>query len=192
MSYLIRKFIFLIQFLLVVTFIIFEELIWESIAIPIYNYLHSLKILKKLEYLIKNKINRYILLSIFVAIFLIVEIAGIIAGVLIVGGYPLIGVTIYITKIPIAGFTFWLFNVGRDKLMTFKWFAISYKKILEFVEWIKMTQVYQSTLKMWKRLKEYLRNLKDKVIREGEQSSDNSFIKGLRRVYRVLKKRKRS
>ena len=192
MSYLIRKFIFLIQFLLVVIFIIFEELIWESIAIPIYNYLHSLKILKKLEYLIKNKINRYILLSIFVAIFLIVEIAGIIAGVLIVGGYPLIGVTIYITKIPIAGFTFWLFNVGRDKLMTFKWFAISYKKILKFVEWIKMTQVYQSTLKMWKRLKEYLRNLKDKVIREGEQSSDNSFIKGLRRVYRVLKKRKRS
>jgi len=190
MSYLIRKFIFFIQFLLVITFIIFEELIWESIAIPIYNYLHSLKLLKKLEYLIVEKVNRYILLSIFVAIFLIVEIAGIIAGVLIVGGYPLIGVAIYITKIPIAGFTFWLFNVGRDKLMTFKWFAISYKKILEFVEWIKMTQVYQSTLKMWKQLKEYLTYLKDIIIRD-EESNDNSFIKGLRRVYRVLKNRKR-
>ena len=181
-----KKTILFLQVILVITFIIFEELIWESIAIPIYRYLQSLRILNKLEIFIRDSLNRYILLLLFLAIFIAVEAAGILAGVLIVGGYPLIGVGIYITKIPIAAFTFWLFKVSRDKLMSFGWFALSYEKLLKFIDWIKSLDAYKSTVEIWHKVKKYIKSIKERVLSDDERES--TFIRGLRRIYRVFKK----
>ena len=44
-----NRFILLLQLFLVMIYIIFEELIWEGIAKPIYETIHALKILQKLE-----------------------------------------------------------------------------------------------------------------------------------------------
>ena len=182
-----KKLLLFLQIILVITFIIFEELIWESIAIPIYRYLHSLKLLQRLEIFIKESINRYVILLIFIAIFIIVESAGVLAGVLIVGGYPLIGLSIYITKIPIAAFTFWLFRVSQDKLMSFKWFATAYDKLITFINWLKSLEVYKSTIKIWHSFKEYIKNIKQQIISD-EEEKESSFIKGLRRIYKIFKK----
>ena len=188
MNKIINKIILFLQIVLVITFIIFEELIWESIAVPIFRYLQSLKLLQRLEIFIQDSLNRYILLLIFLAIFIIVEAAGILAGVLIVRGYPLIGLGIYITKIPIAAFTFWLFKVSKEKLMSFGWFAISYKKLINFIDWIKSLEAYKSTVEIWHKVKEYIKDIKEKVVSDDERES--AFIRGLRRIYRVFKKRR--
>ena len=188
MQRIIKRVLLLLQTILVLTFIIFEELIWERIAIPIYRYLQSLKLLARLERFIQERLNRYILLLLFVVIFIVVEAAGILAGVLIVGGYPLLGLGIYITKIPIAAFTFWLFKVSKEKLLSFGWFEISYRKLIKFIDWIKSLEAYRSTIEVWHRVKRYISGIREKIL--SDDSKESAFIKGLRRIYRVFKKKR--
>ena len=182
MSRLIKRLSLLLQMILVVIFIVFEEIIWEGIAIPIYRYLHSLKLLHSLEEIIESRANRYILLVIFLAIFVVVEVAGVVAGVLIVTGYPIVGFLIYLTKIPIAGFTFWLFKISKDKLISFRWFEFVYIKLIAFIDWIKSLTAYQNIVKLWYRLKGYIRYI---LASDRKQPR---FIKGFRRLYRLIKK----
>jgi len=60
----------LLQLILVIVYIIFEELIWEGIAKPIYEAIHSLKILQKIEEKLQH-VNASVILAIFVVFFLL-------------------------------------------------------------------------------------------------------------------------
>jgi len=99
-----------IQFILVSIFILFEEIIWEGLANPIHTKIVSLNILVNLENII-TLFNRYIILLLFTILLLGVEGVGILAGVFFVQGKITLGILLYLIKIPIAGFTFWLFKV---------------------------------------------------------------------------------
>jgi hypothetical protein len=181
MNRLFRKFIALIQYVLVLLFILFEELIWEGVAEPIYGYIRSLRILRRLERVIAE-VNRYLLLGIFVALFVAVELAGIAAGVLMVRGMGLYGLGLYALKIPIAAFTFWLFRVSREKLLSFGWFRWSYEKILAFTAWLKALPIYRDTMEKLHRLRESLKKLAASLKRYfGEKRSD--WSKRFKRLY---------
>jgi hypothetical protein len=80
-----RKLITLLQLLLVIIFILFEEIIWEGIARPIYTYVHSLKDLQRLEAWLQG-VNATVILVIFVVMLASVEMLGIYAGILFVSG----------------------------------------------------------------------------------------------------------
>ncbi len=140
----------LLQLLLVIIYIIFEELIWEGIAKPIYETIHGLKILQKIEAKLQN-VNASMILVIFVVLLTIVEAFGIYAGVLFVSGQVMLGLALYISKIPIAAFTFWLFRVTEDKLMQFGWFKWIYDQIMKAIDWLKSCEMY---IKMMERLKQ--------------------------------------
>ncbi|WP_294956257.1 hypothetical protein, partial [Sulfurovum sp.] len=140
-----HKILILLQFLLVLTFILFEELIWEGIAKPLYTFVHSLKVLQKVEVWLHG-VNASVILVIFVLMLVSVELLGIYAGVLFVSGQILLGIMLYISKIPIAAFTFWMFRVTEDKLMRFGWFKWIYGKIMAFIDWIKTLDIYRDTM----------------------------------------------
>ena len=126
----------LLQLILVIIYILFEELIWEGIAKPIYEAIHALQILQKIETKLQT-VNATVILGIFVVLLTIVEAFGIYAGMLFVSGQVVLGLTLYISKIPIAAFTFWLFRVTEDKLMQFGWFKWMYEWIMKAIEWLK-------------------------------------------------------
>ncbi|WP_456392591.1 hypothetical protein [Nitratifractor sp.] len=180
-SRLFRKFLTLIQYLLVVIFILFEELVWEGIAEPIYGYLRSLKLLRRLELLV-GRLNRYVLLILFVALFVAVEMAGIAAGVLLVNGMVFYGMALYALKIPIAAFVFWLFRVSREKLLDFRWFRWSYEKILALLSWLKALPVYRDTLEKIHLLKVQLKIL-SKKLRGFFGQRRSAFIRRFTRLY---------
>ena len=175
-----------IQYLLVILFIIFEELIWEQIALPFAKYLSSLRLLQLLQRAI-YRTNRYLILIIFLLIFLSVEFAGVIAGVLIVRGMIILGILLYMLKIPIAIFTFWLFNISKDKLLSFTWFKWSYENILNFIEWLKTLYIYQKSMIVANKIKQNLysiwKKFKDLFPKHGE------FFKQLKSIYYKLRNR---
>ena len=181
MSRLFRKFITLIQYILVLLFILFEELIWEGIAEPLYGYIHSLRILQRLEGLVR-RVNRYLILVIFVGLFVAVELAGVTAGVLMVNGMGLYGLALYALKIPIAAFTFWLFRISREKLLSFGWFRWSYGKILSFMAWLKSRPIYLDTMTKIKALKLRLREILRR-IREFFGKERSGWRKRFSRLY---------
>jgi len=185
-----RKIIILFQLALVLLFILFEEIVWEGVAKPIYTYIHSLRVLQKIEQWLQQ-VNATVILVIFVVMLVSVELLGLYAGVLFVSGKPILGATLYATKIPIAAFTFWMFRVTESKLMQFGWFKWVYEKMMAAIERLKASEVYRQTMAQLKetkkRLRVWLKSLKAKYF-----ARDSSFVKRLKRLYAVMKKALRS
>jgi len=141
---------------LVTVYIVLEELVWENIAEPIYRFIHGLAILQKAEALI-DRLNRHVLLVLFLALFIQVELLGIFALKLIGTGKVVAGMALYAGKIPVAAFTFWLFRAAKEKLMTFGWFKQAYDLILLIIERIKASAIHQSIAAKLKAVKEWLK-----------------------------------
>jgi len=180
-----RKLITLLQLLLVIVFIVFEELIWEGVAYPIYRYVHGLRILQKVEAKLQS-VNAYVILVLFVLLLASVEMLGLYAGYQFVSGSVVIGLVIYLCKIPIAAFTFWMFRVTEEKLMQFGWFAWLYGKIMRAVEWLKGLEIYQSTMKRLKQTKTLLKGWIT-VFKAKYFAKESPFVSRLKRLYRRIK-----
>ncbi|KYJ86663.1 hypothetical protein [Sulfurovum riftiae] len=180
-----HKLITLLQLILVITYIVFEEVIWEGIAHPIYRYVHSLKILQKVEAKL-HAVNAYVILVLFVAMLASVEALGLYAGYLFVSGNVAIGLSIYLTKIPIAAFTFWMFRVTEDKLMQFGWFKWIYEKIMAFIDWLKSLEIYQSTMQKLKTTKEKIKQF-FRAIKKKYFSKESTFVARMKRLYKSIK-----
>jgi hypothetical protein len=167
-------------------YIIFEELIWEGIAKPIYEAVHSLRILQKIEVKLQS-VSPSVILAIFVIMLIVVEAAGIYAGMLFVSGQIVIGLILYISKIPIAAFTFWLFRVTEEKLMQFGWFKWIYDQIMKVISWLKSCEMYQKTKERLVQVKEgfntILKGLKEKYF-----SKKSPFVEKIKQLYMTLKK----
>ncbi len=176
-----HKLIVILQLLLVTIYIIFEELIWEGIAKPIYQAIHALKILQRLEAKLEH-LNPSMILGIFILLFAIVEAFGIYAGMLFVSGQMLLGLVLYISKIPIAAFTFWLFRITEDKLMRFGWFKWVYQWIMKAIDWIKSTEIHQKTVAYLLQVKIRIKAFKEKYF-----SSESPFIEKMKQLYTRLK-----
>jgi membrane-bound ClpP family serine protease len=180
-----QKFISLLQLLLVIVYIIFEELIWEGVAKPIYEAIHSLEILKKLEAWLQN-VNATVVLFIFVVLLLVVEVAGIYAGMLFVSGQVALGLALYLSKIPIAAFTFWLFRVTEEKLMTFSWFKWLYDKLITGIEWLKSREMYVKTMERMKSIKEGIKK-STKAFKAKYFSDESPFMDKIKEIYTSIK-----
>jgi hypothetical protein len=176
----------LVQLVLVVIFIVFEEIIWEGFAKPIYIFIHELRLLQKLQEKLQS-VNRYVILILFMLLLIGVEAAGVTAGIMAVKGMVLSAVLLYALKIPIAAFTFWLFRATEEKLLSFGWFKYLYEKIVAFFAWIKSRKIYQSTISMSRELKGKTK-LFIKQFKQNYLSGENTISKRFKRLYRFVKR----
>ena len=141
----------LFQFILtlgVFLYILFEELIWDQVAEPIYNYVRSLRLLHIIESRVKT-FKPISVLILFLTLFIQVEGLGILALGLIAQGNPVLGVTLYLAKLPVAAFTFWLFKVCKEILITFVWFKYSYETLETGIAKIKASTIHQHIVSLW-------------------------------------------
>lgn len=175
----------LLQLILVIIYIIFEELIWEGIAKPIYEFVHSLKILQKVEVKL-HSVNASVILVIFVLLLGVVETLGIYAGILFVSGQALLGISLYLSKIPIAAFTFWIFRITEDKLMQFGWFKWIYDWIMKGIDWLKSREIYIQTMERLATVKASIKKSL-KALKEKYFSKESLFITKIKHLYKTVK-----
>lgn len=166
--------------ILVIGFIIFEELIWNTFAKPIIQYLDRLKIFAAMKDAFV-RMNRHLLLTVFLVNFFVAEYLGILSGIKVVSGDVVLGIVIYSLKIPIAAFTFWLFKLTKDKLMSFHWLKVVYEYTMNLMDKLinSSIHVYVKSLvvDMRKNLKEFLK----KAFGEG------GFYSTIKMYYTVFK-----
>ena len=136
-----RKIINALLTVLVFIYLILEELIWERIAEPIYVFIRELKILQTLELAIL-RLNRYTVLTAFLVLFAIVELLGVVAIGLFAQGQVIVASVVYLGKIPITAFTFWMFKVAKEQLMSFAWFKFCYEWLMSVLLKIKTSAIY--------------------------------------------------
>lgn len=162
-------------------FILFEEIIWEQIAEPIGRYLQSLNFFIRIESLLQP-LDGKIILVIFLLLFAIVEVLGFVALALIAKGQVLMGTMVYIAKLPLASFSFWLFKITKEKLLLIGWFATLYGYVMGWFEAIKASEYYQNIREMVLALKAVMKKV---LIRE-----KYSLGEKLKRVYRFFKSKR--
>jgi len=138
-----RKILKAILTVLVLIYLILDELIWERIAEPIYEFIHNLKIMHKVELAIID-LNRYALLTLFLSLFAAVELLGVVSIGLFAQGFVITSILLYTAKIPITAFTFWMFKIAKYKLLTFIWFKYCYELLLTLLNKIKTSSAYLS------------------------------------------------
>lgn len=112
----------------------------------------------------------------------IVEAFGIYAGILFVSGQVILGLTLYIAKIPVAAFTFWLFRITEDKLMQFVWFKWIYDWIMKAIDWLKSCEMYTKTMERLVQVKMSLKACKEKYF-----AGESLFIVKMKRLYKTVK-----
>lgn len=180
-----QRLLLVVQFILVILFILFEEIIWEGIAKPIYKRIESLHLLQGLEKSIAGG-NRYVILVIFLVLLLGVEGAGLLAGVFFVQGQMLLGLFLYVAKIPIAAFTFWLFKAAKSKLLSFDWFEWLYDKVMDGLLWLKNLDIYKTTMAYMLVLKTKLKD-QFKAIKLKYFTKESRFTSELKSFYNYIK-----
>lgn len=183
-NHLFNKLLYTFQFVVVSIYIFFEEFIWELIATPIYRWIKALRPFQKLQYFV-NKLDRYSTIFLFIILFLSVESCGVLAGVSFLEGKVVFGLIFYILKLQLATFTFWLFRVSKDKLLTFNWFTWSYNLVLSIIQEIKELSVYRAVVSIFKKLK-----IKIASFKVWFKFKKRKFIDNMRKIYIYLKNRK--
>ncbi|MCX7088066.1 MAG: hypothetical protein NTV00_08450 [Methylococcales bacterium] len=168
-----------IESIFVVGYIVFEEIIWAIIAKPIFEYLKRLAILDALKQTFLE-MNRYLLVSVFIVILVLAECMGILSLITIAKEQVILGVFIYALKIPIATFTFWLFELTKPQLMTFGWLKVSYEVLMRVIDRLVHSAVYQSIKATVQRIKQNLRVLSLRL-------QDSVLFKSIKSYYQQFK-----
>lgn len=151
-----------IESILVIGYIVFEELIWNTFALPIFEYLKRLAILDALKQTFLN-MNRYLLVSVFIFILVLTEYMGVLSLLMIAQQHVMLGVLTYGLKIPIATFTFWLFELTKPQLLTFNWLKIAYETIIKWIDLLTHSAIYQAVKARIKTIKQNLRVIIDRL-----------------------------
>ena len=166
-----------LEIMLVILFIFFEELIWKKLALPVKNYIASLKILDGLQVKISEQ-TPYTTLAIFLIPLGVAEIMGIYSGMLFISGSLISGAFLYALKVPIAGITFWIFSFTKEKLLTIDWFETLFSLLMRFIDFIKNTEIYKSVKIKIEDYKMYLKSL---------FSGNGSLKEHINKVYTKMK-----
>jgi len=184
--YFLRKLKHFFLTLFVLTYIIFEKLIWDYIAEPTYAYIKEKDFFKRFMAHVEHDAHRAIIMGYFLLFFGAAEGMGVLAMILLgLGNVPLF-LLLYIAKIPVAIIAFAILNVGKDKLNTYFWFRKTYGAVMWVIDKIKDSSIYKSIMKKAKKTKasiiEYIKEVKTKYF------SGNSSLKELLKAsYKGLK-----
>ncbi len=154
-----------VKVILVLGFIIFEQVIWEQIIYPVKTWLVSLEIMQKIQAWIETKGTKTTMLIFLIPLF-IAEALSIYSGALIATGTIMFGVILYAIKIPVASVTFWIFGFTKEKLLSVKWFKYSYNKTMIGVDWIKSKRVYREVMYSIYKIKKYIKTTKNSEFRD--------------------------
>ena len=146
------------EIILIILFILFEELIWKIFALPVKNWIIKRKILESVKVKIEKQ-GTYETLVIFLVPLIIAELMGLYSAQLFISGSILMGIVIYTVKIPVAGITFWIFSFTKEKLLTIDWFKTLYDLLIRFLDWIKSTAIYKRVKDKILAIKQSIKNL---------------------------------
>jgi len=153
---LLKKLLFYTQITLVLIYVTLEELVWDRFARPVYRYIKYLKPFEKLEQIL-SRTNKYVVLALFLVSLIVGEGLGLLTPIVALKGYVILSILIYGAKLLIAAFAFWVFNTQKRKLLSFKFIAYLYDKVVFVMEWIKSTEVYKSVIKTVKKVKIFVK-----------------------------------
>ncbi|SMG62836.1 conserved hypothetical protein, membrane, partial [methanotrophic bacterial endosymbiont of Bathymodiolus sp.] len=145
-----------------------------------YSYIKSLVVLEPLKQTFLT-MHRYLLLTVFIVILALAEAMGLLAGLCFLEGYFISGILVYILKIPVAAFTFWLFDLTKAQLMTFAWLKTAYEWIMRMIDKLLNSAIHVYIRSKIIKIREKMRL----IIRQ--YFGEAGFVASIKSHYKVFK-----
>lgn len=92
----------------------------------------------------------------FIIPFLIGEVIGILSGILAAKLYLVSALLLYACKIPLIVIALAILHSGKEKLLSFVWFAVCYGWIIRQLDKLHNTTLYRQTLHRISQIRERL------------------------------------
>ena len=156
MKKLLKKIYRFFIYILLFTYYLFEEIVWNNFARPIYRYIKYLRVFEAIDNFLSRQ-NRYVVLLFFILPFVVGELFGILSPIVLVAGFPILAIALYALKLLIASLAFWVFNNHKATLLSFSIINYLYKKIMALIDIIKNSYIYQNMLEKLHLLKHFLK-----------------------------------
>lgn len=144
--------------LIILTYILFEELIWNTAVVPVIRYVSAFHLYRRFLEYIRLKAGRITVLFLFSVPFLIGEGIGVLSGILAAKLYLFSAVLLYACKIPLVVVALAILQNGKEKLLSFGWFALCYTWTIRQLDKLHNAPLYLQTLHIIRRIRERLFN----------------------------------
>mgnify|MGYP006883112819 CR=1 FL=1 len=168
-----------IKLILVVLFIIIEDIAWTRIGEPIYNMVKSFKVMDRFKLWINDINHRYLLLGIFLIPFVFMEASSIYAGKALMNGTIFTGIGLYTIKLILTAPVVIIFNAGKDILLTFWIVKWPYGLIIK----MKRSKIWNSVKTFSAKAKVEFGIFKDDYL----NNSNGDFMTSFKKIYKDLK-----
>lgn len=129
--------------LLILSYIIFEELIWKSAVIPIIRFLISFHLYQRFLDYIRFRAGRFSVLILFMVPFAIGEVIGTASAVLAAQLHFLSAGMLYVMKIPLIVIALGILQNGKEKLLSYPWFSLCYGWVMAQLDKLYANRLYR-------------------------------------------------
>lgn len=141
----IRNIIFVI---LIMLYILFEELIWNTAVAPLIRSLSAFHFYRRFLDYIQMRAGRTTVLILFTVPFFIGEVIGILSGILAAKLYLVSAILLYACKIPLIVVALAILQNGKEKLLSIRWFALTYGWVTHQLEKLHSSSLYLQTINL--------------------------------------------
>lgn len=131
--------------MLLLSYLLFEELIWRNAVAPFLHFFSSFHLYRRFLEYVRWRAGRVTVLILFTVPFLLGEIIGILSGILAARLYFVSAALLYGCKIPLIVVALAILEHGKEKLLTFRWFDLSYGWVLKQLERLHKSRIYRQT-----------------------------------------------
>jgi hypothetical protein len=161
-------------FILALGYIFIEYAVWDLIVKPFVTYVKKFKIYDTL-FETTSYMNKYILLTVFLGLFVCSELLGLLALSWFAHGLLIPGVLMYIFKYAPAILAFAILDYNKEKLFSILWFKTIYDYVVIIINKLKQTKVLMYIITFSKTIKIQISKVFN--TKEGKYSKMFSIVK---------------
>jgi hypothetical protein len=133
---------------IILLYILFEDFIWKKAVNPLIKYLSAFHIYQRFLEYVHLRARRSTIFILFIIPFVIGEAIGILSGILAAKLYVVGAAFLYLCKVPLVVMALAILNSGKEKLLSYWWFALIYTWIMDKLDKLHHTIIYIKTVSL--------------------------------------------
>lgn len=129
--------------LLIFIYILFEEFIWNTAVKPVIRYIASFHIYQRFLDYVRLRAGRFSVLALFIIPFALGEVIGTLSAIMAAKLHLYSAALLYTMKIPLIVIALGILQNGKEKLLSFGWFALCYTWVIAQIDKLHASRLYQ-------------------------------------------------
>jgi hypothetical protein len=129
--------------LLIFIYILFEEFIWNTAVKPIIHYIASFHFYQRFLDYVRLRAGRFSVLILFMIPFALGEVIGTLSAIMATKLHLYSAALLYTMKIPLIVVALGILQSGKEKLLSFGWFALCYTWVITQIDKLHASRLYQ-------------------------------------------------